>query len=75
MIVYDLDYLTGIGWQVCARKAGGGRFSSSANALAIAQTRTGGLPVKEEYSLALTAVATGPGYASSLARSEAGILA
>ena len=74
MIVCDLDYLTAISSPVGARTAGGLSFSSSANALALAQTRLGGLPVKEEYSLALTAVATGPGYASSQAISVTQII-
>jgi hypothetical protein len=65
-----------------ARTAGGMRFSrrlsfssSEADALALAQTRSGGLPVQEEYSLAFTAFATGPGYASSEAMSQAQIIA
>ena len=75
MVICDLSYLTEISLQVSACKVGAKEFSSRANALALAQTRTGGLPIKEEYSLTLAAVATGPRYASSLAKSEAGILA
>jgi hypothetical protein len=74
MIVCDLDYLTSIRLPVGTLTVGGRSFSSNANALALAQTFSGGLPVKEEYSLTLTAISVGPDYASSQAISAAQII-